>query len=92
MLSYLYERGLADGHEQPQFADDVSYYLHMVSGGAEFRFTRAWDLGLTYVHRRKTFTSGLAGGQLKRSALMPAGRIATPRQPKMREIATPPRQ
>lgn len=61
MLTYLYERGLADGHEQTQFADDVSYYLHMVSGGAEFRFNHAWDLGLIYVHRRKTFTSGLAG-------------------------------
>ncbi len=61
MVTYLYERGLADGHAQPQFADDVSYYLHMVSGGAEVRFNREWDLGLTYVHRRKTFTSGLAG-------------------------------
>jgi len=30
--------------------------------------------------------------QAKRSALMPAGRIATPWQPRMREIATPPRQ
>ncbi len=61
MLTYLYERGLADGHAQPQFADDVSYYLHMLSAGAEFRFNRDWDLGLTYVTRRKTFTSGLAG-------------------------------
>lgn len=61
MVAYLYERGLAEGHAQPQFADDVSYYLHMVSAGAEFRFHRDWDLGLTYVTRRKTFTSGLAG-------------------------------
>lgn len=27
-LSYLYERGLADGRHEVQFADDVSYYLH----------------------------------------------------------------
>lgn len=60
-LSYLYERGLADGHKEPQFADDVSYYLHMVSAGTEFRLHDQWDLGLTYIHRRKTFTSGIAG-------------------------------
>ncbi|MCC7471939.1 hypothetical protein IT404_09700 [Candidatus Nomurabacteria bacterium] len=61
MVTYLYERGLAEGHAQPQFTDDVSYYLHMVSAGAEFRFNREWDLGVTYVNRRKTFTSGLVG-------------------------------
>ena len=33
--------------------DDVSHYLHMVSAGAEFRFNREWDLGVTYVNRRK---------------------------------------
>ena len=60
-LSYLYERGLADGHKETQFADDVSYYLHMVSAGTEFRLHKEWDLGLTYIHRRKTFTSGIAG-------------------------------
>jgi len=60
-LTYLYERGLADGHKEAQFADDVSYYLHMVSAGTEFRLHKQWDLGLTYVHRRKTFTSGLVG-------------------------------
>lgn len=60
-LTYLYERGLADGHKDTQFADDVSYYLHMVSAGTEFRLNQQWDLGFTYIHRRKTFTSGLAG-------------------------------
>ena len=60
-LSYLHERGLADGHKETQFADDVSYYLHMVSAGTEFRWHKEWDLGLTYIHRRKTFTSGIAG-------------------------------
>ena len=60
-LAYLYERGLADGHKETQFADDVSYYLHMVSAGTEFRLHKDWDLDLTYVHRRKTFTSGIAG-------------------------------
>ncbi|MDP3091340.1 MAG: hypothetical protein Q8N04_11715 [Nitrospira sp.] len=60
-LSYSYERGLADGHEETQFKDDVSYYLHMVSLEMLFRLTPRLDLDLSYVHLRKTFTSGLAG-------------------------------
>jgi hypothetical protein len=60
-LSYSYERGLADGHEQVQFKDDVSYYLHMVSLETLVRLTSRFDLDLSYVHLRKTFTSGLEG-------------------------------
>ncbi len=60
-LSYLYERGLADGRQQQQFADDVSYYLHMLSAGTNFRLNSKLDLGLIYIYRRKTFTSGIAG-------------------------------
>ena len=60
-LSYLYERGLADGRQETQFMDDVSYYLHMLSAGTEFRLSSQLDLDLTYIHQRKTFTSGIAG-------------------------------
>ncbi|MGZ8422851.1 MAG: hypothetical protein ACXW34_08200 [Nitrospira sp.] len=60
-LSYLYERGLADGRQETQFMDDVSYYLHMLSVGTELHLHSRFDLELTYIHRRKTFTSGLAG-------------------------------
>ncbi len=60
-LSYLYERGLAEGRKEPRFADDVSYFLHMVSAGMEFRLNQLFDLGLIYIHRRKTFTSGIPG-------------------------------
>ncbi len=59
--SYLYERGLSDGRQQPQFMDDVSYYLHMLSVGTDYRLTSRLDLALAYVHRRKTFTSGIEG-------------------------------
>ena len=41
--------------------DDVSYYLHMLSAGTEFRLSSQLDLDLIYIHRRKTFTSGIAG-------------------------------
>lgn len=61
ILSYLYERGLADGHEQIQFADDVSYYLHMLSLETRVFINERLDLDLAYGHLRKTFTSGLAG-------------------------------
>lgn len=60
-LSYLYERGLADGRQETQFMDDVSYYLHMLSVGTELHLHSRFDLELTYIHRRKTFTSGIAG-------------------------------
>lgn len=61
ILSYLYERGLADGHQQIQFADDVSYYLHMVSLEALIVVSERLDLDLAYGHLRKTFTSGITG-------------------------------
>ena len=60
-LGYLDERGLADGRDDTQFADDVSYYLDLVSVGTEFRLTARMELNLVYLYLRKTFTSGLAG-------------------------------
>ena len=60
-LSYLYERGLADGRQETQFMDDVSYYLHMLSVGTELHLHSRLDLEFLYIHRRKTFTSGIAG-------------------------------
>lgn len=60
-ISYLYERGMADGRQETQFMDDVSYYLHMVSLETKVRLSARLDLDLMYVHFRKTFTSGLAG-------------------------------
>lgn len=60
-LSYLYERGLADGRHEVQFADDVSYYLHMVSLEAIVLVNSHLDLDFAYGHLRKTFTSGLPG-------------------------------
>ncbi|MEW6248129.1 MAG: hypothetical protein AB1555_15655 [Nitrospirota bacterium] len=60
-VGYLYERGLADGREEPQVQDDVSYYLHVLSVGAEFRPIERLALNLAYLHLRKTFTSSIAG-------------------------------
>lgn len=60
-LGYLYERGLADGRNEPQFQDDVSYYLNMLSAGAEIRLLPKVTLSLMYLYLRKDFTSGIAG-------------------------------
>jgi len=60
-LAYLYERGLADGRNEPQFSDDVSYRQHFVSFDTEFRLLAALSLKLTYVFRVVDYTSDLAG-------------------------------
>jgi hypothetical protein len=60
-LGYLYERGLADGRDEPQFQDDVSYVLHMLSAGAEVRLLPKLTLGLMYLYLHKDFTSGIVG-------------------------------
>jgi hypothetical protein len=60
-LSYLYERGLADGRHEVQFNDDVSYFLHLISCGADLSLARNLTLELSYIYVRKTFTSNLVG-------------------------------
>jgi hypothetical protein len=39
----------------------VSYYLNLVSFGAEVRFLERLALNLVYLHLRKTFTSEVVG-------------------------------
>lgn len=67
-LDYLYERGLADGRDEPQFQDDVSYRQHFVSLGTLFQLTDPISLELTYVYRRKQFTTDFIGDPLQGDA------------------------
>jgi hypothetical protein len=60
-FSYLYERGLADGRNEPQFKDDISYYQHFVSAKTLFQLSGRLSLDLGYVYRHKEFTSGIVG-------------------------------
>jgi hypothetical protein len=60
-MSYLYERGLADGRGDTRFNDDVSYRQHFLSAGPEIRLTDSVALTLLYAYRRKVFTSELVG-------------------------------
>lgn len=64
-LDYLYERGLADGRDEPQFKDDVSYRQHFVSFGTLFQLTTPLSLELIYVYRKKQFTSDIVGDPLR---------------------------
>jgi hypothetical protein len=63
-LGYLFERGLADGRDQPQFNDDVSYLNHFVSFKADLQLTAPLTLSLGYNYQRNVFTSELAADPL----------------------------
>ena len=60
-LAYLFEQGLADGREQTQFKDDVSYRQHFTSIGATVQLTEPLSFLVGYAYRRKEFTSEIAG-------------------------------
>jgi hypothetical protein len=59
-VGYHYERGLADGRNQPHFNDDVSYINHYVSWGATFRPTQRTSFVVGFDYERNDFTSELA--------------------------------
>jgi hypothetical protein len=62
-LSYHYERGLAEGRNQPQFEDDTSYINHYLSADADVELTERLSL-LTALHfEYNIWTSTLAGDE-----------------------------
>lgn len=60
-LAYLYERGLADGRNNLQLKDDVSYVQQFISFKTEFRLADPLTLDLDYVFRLTDFTSTIIG-------------------------------
>lgn len=58
---YLYERGLADGRQEVQFKDDVSYRQHFTSLGATAWVSPSLSVTVGYGYRRKMFTSEIVG-------------------------------
>jgi hypothetical protein len=65
LLGYHYERGLADGREQPQFKDDVSYINNYVSLGLEAELTERLSLEFGAHFERNNWTSDIAGDERK---------------------------
>ena len=62
-LSYHYERGLAQGRNQPQFEDDTSYINHYVSADADLELTERLSLLTAFHFEHNIWTSGLAGDE-----------------------------
>jgi len=62
-LSYHYERGLADGRNQPQFEDDVSYINHYLSADVEVELTERLSLLSAFHYEHNIWTSSLAGDE-----------------------------
>ena len=62
-LSYHYERGLAEGRNQPQFEDDTSYINHYLSADADVELTERLSLLTAFHFEYNIWTSMLAGDE-----------------------------
>ncbi len=62
-FSYHYERGLAEGRNQPQFEDDTSYVNHYLSADADIELTERFTLLTAFHFEHNIWTSSLAGDE-----------------------------
>ena len=62
-LSYHFERGLADGRNEPQFEDDVSYINHYVSADLDFELAERLSLMAAVHYERNNWTSEIVGDE-----------------------------
>ena len=62
-LGYHYERGLADGRNQPELEDDVSYINHYVTGDLDIELMTRLSLLLAVHYERNNWTSQLVGDE-----------------------------
>jgi hypothetical protein len=62
-FSYHYERGLADGRNQPQLQDDVSYVNHYLSADVDFELTKGLVLAGAIHYERNNWTSAIVGDE-----------------------------
>jgi hypothetical protein len=62
-LSYHYERGLADGRNEPQFKDDVSYINHYMSADLDFELMERLTLFTAFHYELNIWTSDIAGDE-----------------------------
>src|SRR6185436_12943784 len=58
-----YERGLADGRNEPLVADDVSYINHYLAMSLSVKVDDRTSLFLGVDYERNNFTSGLQGDE-----------------------------
>jgi len=62
-FGYHYERGLADGRNQPQFEDDVSYINHYLTADADIELMERLSLVMAAHYELNMWTSNLAGDE-----------------------------
>ncbi|BFU96538.1 MAG: conserved exported protein of unknown function [Nitrospira sp.] len=60
-LSYHYERGLAQGRNEPQLRDDVSYINNYVSADVDVELIKRLTLSAAFHYERNDWTSGIVG-------------------------------
>jgi len=65
VAGYHYERGLADGRNQPQFEDDTSYVNNYVTIGLEAEVTERLSAEIGLHFERNDWTSGIEGDERK---------------------------
>ncbi len=58
-LGYHYERGLADGRNEPELRDDVSYFNHFVTGEATIELMEQLDMELAVHYEYQGWTTGI---------------------------------
>lgn len=63
VVGYHYERGTANGQDQPLLADDVSYLNHFVSTELEVEFSERFTLVTALHFERNDWTSSLPGDE-----------------------------
>ena len=62
-ISYHYERGLAEGRNQPQLEDDVSYVNHYGSADLDIELMERLTLMTAFHYERNNWTSGIVGDE-----------------------------
>ena len=62
-LGYHYERGLADGRNEPEFEDDVSYVNHYVTAELDIELKDRLSLLMAAHYERNNWTSGIPGDE-----------------------------
>jgi hypothetical protein len=65
VIGYHYERGLADGRNQPEFRDDTSYINHYATVGLEAELSERLVAEAGVHFERNNWTSGIEGDERK---------------------------
>jgi hypothetical protein len=65
VLGYHYERGLADGRNEPEFRDDTSYINHYATLGLEAELSERLLVEAGVHFERNNWTSGIEGDERK---------------------------